>query len=128
MRIDENSYYLRYFVNKHKEESASLVHYKDVWDNGFCLDSYVFSNNIISFEDASWTGVSPDDRYAGTRILGRYFNRWAKKVEECKKEIESMAKRHAVPCYKPLEVGDNLYMDLKTILAEDNDYDEIEDE
>lgn len=128
MRIDDNSCFLRYFVNPQKEEFADLVHYKEVWYNGYRLDSYAFSNNHISFEDASWTGVSPDGRYAGTRILRRYFDRWAKRVEDCKIEIESMAKRHAVSCNKPLEVGDFLYVDIKSILDDNDDYDEVYDE
>lgn len=128
MRIEDNSYYIRFWVNAQKEESAILVHYKEVWDNGYSLDSYAFNKNHISFEDASWTGVSPDDHNVGTRILGRYFNRWAKKVDDCKLEIESMAKKNAVSYNKPLEVGDCLYLDMKSILDDEEDCDEVIDE
>ncbi len=37
-RIDENSFYLRYTVNPKGEESAYLVHFKEVWDNGYTIN------------------------------------------------------------------------------------------
>ena len=123
-RIDENSFYLRYTVNPKGEESAYLVHFKEVWDNGYTIDSYTLGNKRIGFEDASWTGVNPNVQNLGTRILGRYFYRWSKLVEDCKFEIEKMAKKSATPYNNERQDGDFLYIDMAYKLAEeDNDDD-----
>ena len=119
-RIDENSFYLSYTVNPKGEESAYLVHFKEVWDNGYTIDSYTFWNKRIGFENASWTGVNPNVLNLGTRILGRYFYRWSKLVEDCKFDIEKMVKKSSTPYNNEWQDGDYLYIDMTSILAEDN--------
>ena len=36
MKIEENSYYIHYNINK-GVEYANMSHYKDVWDNGYTV-------------------------------------------------------------------------------------------
>ena len=87
MRIDDHSYYLRYFKNAKRGESADLVYYKEVWDNGFTIDEFNIDENGLSFENANWNGINTDDSRAGTRILKRYYDRWVKLIEEARNKI-----------------------------------------
>jgi len=89
MRLDKDSYYIYYRTDR-DEEIAHMSHYIDVWDNGFSVDDYNIACNYIDYEDADWNGISPDDSRAGKRILKRYFDRWVKRINDCKKEIEQM--------------------------------------
>lgn len=118
MRIDENSYYIKYVIVRGKEY-AYLSHYKNVWSNGFTVDDYSFDNEGFCFEDAGHNGVNPDDKTAGTRIFKRYYDRWVKRIDNCKQEIERMANKHSFPYGKMWKGGDYLYFPLKEIYAEE---------
>lgn len=118
MRIKKNTYYVKYWIVR-EEEYASLSHYKDVWSNGFTVDDYSFDNEGLGFEDAGHNGVNLDDKFAGTRISKRYYDRWVKKVNDCKQEIERMVKEQSSPYGGSWNVGDYLYYPLKEIYAEE---------
>ena len=120
MKIDKNSYYLRCFDDSKRGESAYLIHYKKVWNNGHTCDSYTIDPDCIGFEDASWNGINPERIILGTRILKRHFNRWAKRVSDCKKDIEQLVKSSAEPFNKECQQGDYIYIDYKGLIAEDD--------
>ena len=119
MRIRNNTYYVRYWIVRGKEYT-SLSHYKDVWSNGYTVDEYSFDNKSFHFEDAGHYGINPDYKFAGTKISKRYFERWVKKMNDCKQEIERMVKEHSSPYGERWKVCDYLYFPLKEIFAEED--------
>ena len=120
MRIDDHSYYLRYFKNTKIGESADLVYYKEVWENGFTIDEYNIDENGISFEDAGWNGINTDDSRAGTRILKRYYGRWVKVIEEARSKIVKLVTAHDTHLKRNIMVGDYLYIPWKEIIEEED--------
>lgn len=127
MKLDKDSYYIKYWVDSEGSDHARMTHYKDVWSDGFYIDTYCFSQHRISFEDASWSGVDPDDRHEGKRILKRYYDRWEKRVNNCKTIIEQLVEDNALPYENNWSVGDCLYFPLKEIYAK-LDAEEMEEE
>ena len=118
MKIDNDSYYIRHDINKDGGEITNMTHFIKVWYNGFMNDTYFFYQNRISFEDAVWTGVNPDNCHTGKRILKRCYDRWEKRIKDCKNNIESIAKNKSFPFENNWNVGDYLYFPYKEILAE----------
>ncbi len=118
MKLDKDSYYIKYWVNSNGSEHARMTHYKDVWSNGCLEDTYLIGQEGIYFEDAGWNGIDPDDSRAGKRILKRYYDGWEKRVIDCKTEVERIAKENASPLVKACSVGDCLYFPLKEIYAQ----------
>ncbi|MBP5516731.1 MAG: hypothetical protein J6X86_07270 [Bacteroidales bacterium] len=115
MEIDNNSYYIRYKSDEKFGESATFTHYIEVWDNGYALDIYNISRDVIDWEDASHTGIDPNKVDVGKRILRRYYDRWEKRNVECDNTIEQMVKKCASPYNGNLAVGDCLYIPIKEI-------------
>lgn len=131
MKLDKDSYYIKYWVNSNGSEHAGMTHYIDVWSNGYLEDTYLFDREGIYFEDASWNGIDPDDSHAGKRILKRFYVRWEKRVIDCKTEVERIARENASPLVKACSVGDCLYFPLKEIYAqleEEEPEEELEEE
>ena len=120
MRIDDNSYYIKYYIDPDSVEFAYLTHYIKVWENGYSIDDYSFDNTSFEYEDASHHFIDTDERFAGTRILKRYYDKWVKKVDDCKLEIERMANKYSAPYGKKWSVGDYLYFPMKEIFAEED--------
>lgn len=120
MRIEDNSYFIRYLVYTDGHEIAFLTHFIEVMGNGYSVDDYSFDKVSFRFEDASYHGVNPDDHLTGTRILKRYYDRWVKKVNDCKLGIESMANKYSTPYGKKWSAGDYLYFPMKEIFAEED--------
>lgn len=118
MRIDDNSYYIKYYIDPDGKEFAFLTHYIDVYDNGYDVDDYSFDPHYFEYEDAGHHGINPDDSYAGTRILKRYYDRWVKRTVECKSEIERMAYTASTPYGKEWAVGDYLLFPMKEVFAQ----------
>lgn len=119
MRIDDNSYYVKYSCHR-GIESAYLCHYIEVRDDGYYVDDYIITNKGFSYEKADWEGVSTDTKQAGTRILKRYFERWVNRINDCKLEIERLVNNNSFPYGKSWEVEDYLYFPLKEIYAEED--------
>lgn len=115
MKIDDDSYFIRYGVNK-CGEYANMTHYISVWWNGMSLDSFSFCRDYIDFEAADWNGIDPDRTNVGKRIFGRYYRRWEARVNVCKKEIEQKARQYSSPFGGSLSAGTCLYFPLKEIL------------
>ena len=115
MRIDDDSYYIKCY-NEHDEEWAYLTHYIEVWDNGYTIDDYTIDPNYIEFEDASHHGIDPDEVDAGKRILKRNFDRWVKRINNCKKEIEQLVKKDSTPNVGECSVGCCYYYPTKEII------------
>lgn len=127
MRLEKDSYYINLLITPNGEELAIAEHFIEVWSNGFRVDTYEFSLNRIDFEDASYNGVNPDDKNKGKRILKRYYDRWEKRVLDCKTEIERIAKNNLSPYKKAWSVGDYLYFPLKEFYAQ-LEVEELEEE
>ena len=115
MRIDDDSYYIKYH-NEHDEEWAYLTHYIDVWDSGYTIDDYTIDPNYIEFEDASHHGIDPDDVNAGKRILKRNFDRWVERINNCKKEIEQLVKKKSTPNVGEWSIGCCYYYPTREII------------
>ena len=106
MKIDEDSYYINYYI-KDGKEYARMSHYKEVWDNGFTVDDYVISDCYISSEDACWNGVSPTLK-EGTRILAKQFNQWVNEIKNAKTSLIRIGKKSSSLIVKKLKKGDCL--------------------
>lgn len=119
MRIDDHSYYLRYFKNAKRGESADLVYYKEVWDNGFTIDEFNIDENGLSFENANWNGINTDDSRAGTRILKRYYDKWVKLIEEARNKIVKLISAYDTHLTRNIMIGDCLYIPWKEIIEEE---------
>lgn len=115
MKIDNNSYYIRYWLYKGKEY-ADVTHYIKVWWNGERDDCFDFSRGHMGFEDASWTGIDSDEIDVGKTVRKKDFSKWKRWVTMCQKKIEQMAKQNSSPFGGKLSVGDCLYFPLKEIL------------
>lgn len=115
MKIDNDSYYIRYNVNK-GTEYADMTHYIKVWWNGVRDDCFDFRRGYIGFEDASWNGINPDKIQVGKPIQKQKYSMWKKRVTLCKKKIEQIAKQNSSLFGGKLSVGDCLYFPLKEIL------------
>lgn len=115
MKIDNDSYYIRYRVNK-GTEYADMTHYIKVWWNGEREDCFNFRRGYIGFEDASWNGIDPDKIQVGKPIQKQKYSMWKRRVTICKKKIEKMAKQNSSPFGGKLSVGDRLYFPLREIL------------
>ncbi len=114
MKINDNSYYIRYGLYKGKEY-ANMTHYIKVWWNGYRIDTFDFGCGYIGFEDASWNGIDPDEFDVGKPVRKQYFSKWKRRVTMCQKKIEQMAKQNAIPFKGELTVGDCLYIPSKDI-------------
>ncbi len=121
MRLEDNTYYVNYSTYKDGREGASMCHYIKVWDNGFWIDDYGIDENGFSYEDASWTGINPDDSLAGKRIKKRKFETWVRIMEAAKNRIEEIVKANCptTPIDRELKIGDYLYYPFKEIFAEE---------
>ena len=108
MRLESDSYYIDYMVKSDNKEYASIMHFINVWDNGYISDTYGFEQNWMDFEDAIWTGVSIDDRNKGKRIDKQLYNNWVKRVTDCRNRIVEMADNTSSE-KKEVRVGDYLY-------------------
>ena len=115
MKIDNDSYYIRYRANK-GTEYADMTHYIKVWWNGKREDCFDFRRGQIGFEDASWNGIDPDKILVGKPIQKQKYSMWKRRVTISKKKIEKRAKQNSSPFGGKLSVGDCLYFPLKEIL------------
>ena len=120
MVLENDSYYLRCYVDHKGEESAYLCHYKDVWEDGFVSDSYCIGYDSMSFEDASWNGINFKKKKFGTQILRCDYDRWVKAFNDCRFNIERLALSSAKPYDNNCKEGDYIYVDYKGIHV-DND-------
>ena len=118
MKIDNNSYYIRYWLYKGKEY-ADVTHYIKVWWNGERDDCFDFSRGHMGFEDASWTGIDSDEIDVGKTVRKQDFSKWKRRVTMCQKKIEQMAKQSAITFEGELTVGDCLYIPSKDIYIAD---------
>ena len=103
MKIEENSYWIRYRLHKEKEY-AEIHHYGDVWDRGYLLEDYSVSDCCIYYEDASYN-TSPYKDYCGTRIIARKFHCWINEIERTKKKLIELGKGAGIITVNELEEG-----------------------
>ena len=107
MKLEENSYYIQYYINK-GAEYASISHYGEVWDNGYTVDVYNIGDSCIYFEDASWNGVSITLKNK-KQILSREFNNWVKEIETTKKLLINMGRNARISYAEDIKKGDSLF-------------------
>lgn len=119
MRIDNNSFYVRYTMHPQYGGQATATHYVEVGDNYYVIREYGFNEHCVDFEDARWNGVNTDDSGRGTRILGRYFNRWEKRVNELKERLSKLARQAAQPFHADVRPGECIL----SIYEEEEEYD-----
>ena len=112
MKIENDSYYIRYEADNCEDEYASITHFIDVWDNGYRLDTYGFCPNRMNFEAACWNGVTPDDKDEGKRIDKQLYCKWEKMVIDCKNNIIEKADKSSSKLGE-VHVGDYLYFTRK---------------
>lgn len=106
MRIDNNSFYVRYTMHPQYGGQATATHYVEVGDNYYVIREYGFDEHCVDFEDARWNGVNTDDSGRGTRILGRYFNRWEMRVNALKERLAKLARQAAQPFHADVRPGE----------------------
>jgi hypothetical protein len=110
MKIEENSYWIRYRLHKEKEY-AEIHHYGDVWDRGYLLEDYSVSDCCIYYEDASYN-TSPYKDYCGTRIIARKFHCWINEIERTKKKLIELGKGAGTATVNELKEGDCVFCDI----------------
>ena len=126
MKIDENSFYLRYIIRSGAEDSACLEHYVNFWEDGYSVDTYILENKCVYFEDASYSGFDPDIPSSAIRISEEQYHYWVNRIAGCKEMINYFSKKYATPRNHPLEIGDYLFIDMKGIISHDEDIIEIQ--
>lgn len=120
MKIEEDSCYINYFVNK-GEEYVALSHYKEVWDNGYTVDDYIIDDSCIYFEDASWNGVSITLKNK-KQILSREFNNWVKEIETTKVLLINMGRNARISYAEDIKKGDFLFCIVPPYDEEEEEY------
>ena len=108
MKLDNDSYYIRYRVSK-GIECADVTHYIKVWWNGYRIDTFDFKRDYMGFEDAYWNSIEPDKIQVGKPIQKQKYSMWKRRATICKKKIEQMAKQNSSPFGGKLSLGDCLY-------------------
>ena len=83
MKIDNDSYYIRFRVYK-GIEYADVTHYIKVWWNGYRIDTFDFKRDYMGFEDACWNGIEPDKIQVGKPIQKQKYNMWKRRATICK--------------------------------------------
>ena len=117
MKIEENSYWIRYRLHKEKEY-AEIHHYGDVWDRGYLLEDYSVSDCCIYYEDASYN-TSPYKDYCGTRIIARKFHCWINEIERRKKKLIELGKGAGIATVNELEEGICVFCNIPPYDPED---------
>lgn len=124
MKIDDNSYFIKYEL-RNGEEFARINHYGEVWENGYELEYYVINNDSIYYEDASFNGFSTSIDNCWKRILARNFNRWRDEINKSKQNLIDMGKKAGIEIVKELKAGDCVFITVPPYDPED-EYEEVE--
>ena len=115
MKLYKDTCYINFHIHSDGSASAGMTYFKDIWENGYAIDTFDFSQNRMDFEDASWHGIDPNNSYEGKRVPKTLYNRWKRRVNDCKSEIERIANENSTPLEKPWTIGDYLYFPLKEL-------------
>ena len=121
MGVEENSYYIRYRINKGREY-ATLFYYDEIWEDGFSSEEYSISDCHVYYESANWHGNSPNSFYCGTRILTRQFQRWVNEIKRTKEKLIQFGKGAGIDNVSKLKEGECVFC---TIPPYDPEYDKI---
>ena len=123
MGVEENSYYIRYRINKGREY-ATLFYYDEIWEDGFSSEEYSISDCHVYYESANWHGISPNSFYNGTRILTRQFQRWVNEIKRTKEKLIQFGKGAGIDTVSKLKEGDCVFCAISPSDSEDK-YDEF---
>lgn len=116
MKLHKDTCYINFHVHSDGSESAGMTHFKDIWENGYAIDTYDFSQNRMDFEDASWNGIDPNNSYEGKQVPKTLYNKWKCRVNDCKSEIERLANEKSSPLEEPWNNSEYLYFPLKELI------------
>ena len=118
MKMENDSYYIKYH-NNNGNESASFYYYYDVHKDGFSFKDYTIYDNDISYEHGGWSGKSPYSFDCGMQITARKFHRWADEIERTKKKIIELGKGAGIATVNELKEGDCVFCDIPPYDPED---------
>ena len=105
MKIKDDTCFVRHIANS-DEEFVFLTHYREVWENGYCLDDYIVDTEYIYYEYAGHHGFDPDKIYAGTYIMKEQYLKWTKQIQHAKETAVKMLQQAATPISRDIEAGD----------------------
>ena len=116
----KDSCYICYRVIKEKEY-ADIIHYSDIFKDGFTVESYGIRNEDIVYENTEHHGVNINNiRENGYKISKQEFEKWQKRIDNIKLKLEQLFPGHRTPYCKEWKDGDYLYYPDRDILAEIN--------
>ena len=118
MKMENDSYYIKYH-NNNGNESASFYYYYDVHKDGFSFKDYTIYDNDISYEHGGWSGKSPYSFDCGMQITARKFHRWADEIERTKKKIIELGKGAGIATVNELKEGDCVFCNIPPYDPED---------
>jgi hypothetical protein len=118
MKMENDSYYIKYH-NNNGNESASFYYYYDVHKDGFSFKDYTIYDSDISYEDGGWSGKSPYSFDCGMRITARKFHRWTDEIERIKKKIIELGKGAGIATVNELKEGDCVFCNIPPYNPED---------
>ena len=118
MKMENDSYYIKYH-NNNGDESASFCYYYDVHKDGFSFKDYTIYDNDISYEHGSWYDKSPYSFDCGTQITARKFHRWTDEIERIKKKIIELGKGAGIATVNELKEGDCVFCNIPPYDPED---------
>ena len=112
MKIDENSYFIRYYTAPDGSEFAYLYHCIEICDDGWSEDFfYTIDENGIEFEDIDtpFNYFDQDDNYVGTLITEYEFLEMTRRIEDTRSKIVNLVKNQIIPLDRDITIGDYLY-------------------
>lgn len=118
MKVENNSHFIKYWINKGKE-FAKMRHYREVWEDGFTVDDFHIDTGGISFEAASWNFISPNGFYPGTWIPAKQYNRWVDDINRTKNLLINMGRGAGTATVKELKTGDFVFCTVPPYDTED---------
>lgn len=105
MQIEEDSCFIKHHPHPIME-SVALMHFKDVWFNGYTVDDYTINIEGIYYENAAHNGINPAKIDAGTYIMKKQFLRWKKQIQQAKEAAVKMMRKTSTKVERDYEVGD----------------------
>lgn len=118
MKVENNSHFIKYWINKGKE-FAKMRHYREVWEDGFTVDDFDIGTDRISFEAASWNFISPNGFYPGTWIPAKQYSRWVDEINKTKDLLINLGRGAGTATVKELNAGDCVFCTVPPYDPED---------
>ena len=110
--MEDNSYYIKYYIAPDGSEFAYLDHCLEVFDDGWSEDFfYTIDENGIEFEDIDtpFNYFDPDDNSVETKITEYVFLEMVRRIKDIRSKIENLVKKQENPLDRDITIGDYLY-------------------